>query len=419
MNKTTSDLPENKLFIPVIALILILGITFLVVNTTTIYRNRKSYINESRIKSKAQAQLMGENIYNMIYTVDFALLSVGSMIEDQSDDKKGSLSKAFRFIETEIKFLPQVENIIFLNPQGKVVFSINELKAFNLASFEEHRDAWLPYAIETDFSPDKKTTIYLSRRIETKTGDFIGVVAAVIDARFFYNHFDDYLSVDANAIVLFDNNGKLLSGWFNHSDFNEDSSNSSVHTLPYFSSLFQKNVIDGGRSTKENFDAVISTYQIRVFPYHIAVMHAKSDVLKKWYRETIRDILVMAGTLILALFTFTLIFQQRQRRKRAELELIKHQMDLETTIQKRTQQLDSINAALVEKNESLERALKEIKTLKGIVPICSYCKNIRDDKGYWEKVEVYVHRHSQADFSHSICPECAKKHFPEMDLYKE
>ncbi|MDK9706013.1 MAG: cache domain-containing protein [Desulforhopalus sp.] len=56
---------------------------------------------------------------------------------------------------------------------------------------------------------------------------------------------------------------------------------------------------------------------------------------------------------------------------------------------------------------------KRIETLRGIVPICSYCKEIRDDKGYWNQVESYVAKYTEAQFSHSICPKCLKKHFPE------
>lgn len=67
----------------------------------------------------------------------------------------------------------------------------------------------------------------------------------------------------------------------------------------------------------------------------------------------------------------------------------------------------------------LQNALSEIKTLKGILPICSYCKKIRDDKGYWNQIESYIHEHSEAEFSHSICQECAKKYYPDMDLYDE
>ena len=67
----------------------------------------------------------------------------------------------------------------------------------------------------------------------------------------------------------------------------------------------------------------------------------------------------------------------------------------------------------------LQKALEEIKTLRGIVPICANCKKIRDDKGYWEQVENYVSKHSEAIFSHSICPDCMKSLYPEYSVYKD
>ena len=57
----------------------------------------------------------------------------------------------------------------------------------------------------------------------------------------------------------------------------------------------------------------------------------------------------------------------------------------------------------------LQKALEEIKVLSGLIPICSYCKNIRDDEGYWQRVESYVQAHSDATFTHSICPDCLEK----------
>lgn len=64
----------------------------------------------------------------------------------------------------------------------------------------------------------------------------------------------------------------------------------------------------------------------------------------------------------------------------------------------------------------LKKAISEIKQLSGLLPICSHCKKIRDDKGYWSQLESYIRDHSDAEFSHSICPDCAKKHYPEFDL---
>jgi len=59
------------------------------------------------------------------------------------------------------------------------------------------------------------------------------------------------------------------------------------------------------------------------------------------------------------------------------------------------------------------------KALSGLLPICSYCKNIRDDKGYWSQIESYLRDNSKAQFSHSICPECAEKYYPNYNLYDE
>lgn len=62
----------------------------------------------------------------------------------------------------------------------------------------------------------------------------------------------------------------------------------------------------------------------------------------------------------------------------------------------------------------LHKTLAEIKVLRGIVPICSSCKKIRDDNGFWQQVEVYVSAHSDAMFSHGICPECLEELYPDI-----
>jgi hypothetical protein len=63
---------------------------------------------------------------------------------------------------------------------------------------------------------------------------------------------------------------------------------------------------------------------------------------------------------------------------------------------------------------NLQKALTEVKTLSGLLPICSWCKKIRDDEGYWQKIEKYIRDHTEADFTHGICNDCAKKVYPEL-----
>lgn len=72
------------------------------------------------------------------------------------------------------------------------------------------------------------------------------------------------------------------------------------------------------------------------------------------------------------------------------------------------QQLEEIQA----KNDVLRRQLDEIRTLRGLVPICAKCKNVRDDSGFWQSIEIYVSEHSEAEFSHSLCPHCRDVLYP-------
>lgn len=70
----------------------------------------------------------------------------------------------------------------------------------------------------------------------------------------------------------------------------------------------------------------------------------------------------------------------------------------------------ALQETLADQAEELRKALDEIKTLSGIIPICATCKKIRDDNGYWNQVEVYIRNHSDASFSHGICPDCMAKY---------
>jgi len=96
-----------------------------------------------------------------------------------------------------------------------------------------------------------------------------------------------------------------------------------------------------------------------------------------------------------------------------ELERSYFEESLKQQVVERTRELEK-------SNQQLQKALSEIKNLRGILPICSSCKKIRDDQGYWQQVELYVTEHSEATFSHGICPECEKEYYKELDsLFKK
>jgi len=108
---------------------------------------------------------------------------------------------------------------------------------------------------------------------------------------------------------------------------------------------------------------------------------------------------------------FIIMVQNITRRKKMELELKKHEEDMEKLVQQRT-------AALEDINKKLKVALCKVKLLSGMLPICASCKKIRDDKGYWNQIEEYIRDHSEAEFTHSMCEECAEKLYPGFNFKK-
>ena len=96
----------------------------------------------------------------------------------------------------------------------------------------------------------------------------------------------------------------------------------------------------------------------------------------------------------------------------AELDRFYIEESLKKMVAERTKELEL-------SNKELQVALKNVKKLSGLLPICGHCKKIRDDKGYWNQIDSYIQENSEAVFSHGICQECAKEHYPDYDIYEE
>lgn len=118
----------------------------------------------------------------------------------------------------------------------------------------------------------------------------------------------------------------------------------------------------------------------------------------------------------------------RQEYEEATSRYLDIYCNLEKKVSERTSELDAVNRRLLDEIEDrkrteaekeqlidqLQKAMQEVKVLSGFLPICASCKKIRDDTGYWRQIEEYISTHSNALFSHGICPECTKKLYPEF-----
>ena len=149
-----------------------------------------------------------------------------------------------------------------------------------------------------------------------------------------------------------------------------------------------------------------------------------------------REMILIAGSILLAWLIFRLFLARRVVER---LQIVSNCLRLEETCAESTRipvrgndeigdmaraveqfledrrLLFQTQQDLRQKVDEIQDAFNEIKTLRGIIPICSSCKKIRDDKGYWNQIELYIKEHSDADFSHGICPDCVKKLYPDMD----
>lgn len=121
------------------------------------------------------------------------------------------------------------------------------------------------------------------------------------------------------------------------------------------------------------------------------------------FQEISRELMYISAAImmLIVLLSVAIIYHglsEVNKRRIAEQELEKYYEHLEDLVDQRTRELST--------------ALSEVKVLSGLLPICASCKKIRDDQGYWNQIESYIQRYSQAQFSHSICPECIQKLYP-------
>lgn len=155
-------------------------------------------------------------------------------------------------------------------------------------------------------------------------------------------------------------------------------------------------------------------------PERFPVAHYEDDRISGWRENYVYK---LPSAEIVSVYS-----DETERMRAAEALKVAYE-ELEQKVKERTAELSQTNLQLIrEINErkrseterenlitKLQKALSEVNTLSGLLPICASCKKIRDDKGYWNQIEAYIRKHSQAEFSHSICPECAKALYPHLD----
>jgi hypothetical protein len=136
----------------------------------------------------------------------------------------------------------------------------------------------------------------------------------------------------------------------------------------------------------------------------------KNEKIRRVLMDRVENSVNSSGSAY-TLFESNITLQEKVAQRTEALQRVNK--DLQIEIQNRKRVEKEKEKLIVE----LQQALAEVKVLSGMLPICSFCKNIRNDEGYWQEIEAYLREHSTAEFSHSVCKDCMKKYYPE--IYQE
>ncbi|BHH82526.1 cache domain-containing protein [Desulforhopalus sp. 52FAK] len=360
--------------VPVLTVLLVTG--FLITSLTSFFVSRESLRSEIALN---ELPLTSDNIYSEIQrdllrpVFISSVMATDTFLRDWVLGGEQGPEKITRYL-LEIKTKYNTFTSFFVSEASKTYYhSAGILKQ---VSTTDPRDNWyfrvkgLEEHYEINVDPDKANkdamTIFVNYRVYDYDQNYIGVTGVGLTVNAVKTLIELYQKKYSRTIYFIDDDGTItLTG----SDFKE--TKDSLKSKDYFP-LFTRNMgaLEGNSFSYERDGQVVHTNirYIDEFKWHLVVEQPEQEVVQEIYR-----------TLLINLFLCVVV----------------------TAV------------VLVLVNYSITAYKKRIETLRGIVPICSFCKQIRDDKGYWNRVDAYIAKHTEAQFSHSICPDCVREHYPE------
>lgn len=370
---------KNTKLIPLIGILLVAG--FLATSLASYFASKKSLRLEI---SRNQLPLTGDNIYSEIQRdlirpiFISSLMASDTFLRDWIIQGEENEEKIVRYLK-EIKDKYHTITSFFVSDATHNYYYAGGI--LKKISPDEERDRWYyrveqmedeyEINIDPDMANSDEMTIFVNYRVHDYEGKYIGATGVGLTVSAVKKLISKYQEKYGRKIFFIDYLGNIKLADKNFSD--------SVKNI-YSDDILKiyREKLTGADEVSFSYisgkDTVLANARyIKEFGWTLIVEQAEGKALKPIFRTFLINLLICFGITALVLLLVVLIIKAYQ---------------------------------------------KKIDTLRGIVPICSYCKQIRDDKGYWNQVDEYVARHTEAEFSHSICPECVKKYFPDLPSSK-
>ncbi len=359
--------------------------------TWTLVNSRRQYVEQAKVTTDNLAQVLEQYLLASVRQIDLVLQSVKDEVERV--DMPLRTSGIETHLQAQFSRVPLLDSLRTTDAEGRLERLGNSdsqaLEDLSRRPFFLHLrqtpQAGLYISRPSRDGAGGTWIITLARRMERPVGVLRGVVFATVTLGQLTRELAQVEVGDHGSISLRGKDLDLLARYPATRDQDKligDTNISGDYLLG----------VQSGRqvshfSTRSVLDAEVRTYTFRRMsnpPFYILVGRAESDYLQTWHREAL-----LSGSAVLGLLTLSLGLAWMAR----------------TTWQK---QMDS----QVERDhliQDLTHALAEVKNLKGMLPICGHCKKIRDDQGYWNQMETYISEHTEATFTHGVCPDCAQE----------
>jgi len=347
-----------------------------------------------------------ESVRNDMNALDDILMFLKTEYENH-----GSVTSEMLALMKSARHIPIV-HISIINERGIIVSSLlPQLLSMNISDMEyfqafKKRDYDRPFFAKPVIGrATKKWLFHMSRRLNKPDGSMAGAINIGLDPNYFAHFFSQMALGKDHSISIIGRDGfvRILQTKAS-TEVGADVRNESF--FKYMQSAEQGSFVD---STIFDLKRHIFTYRTMPdYPLIVTMSISETEALSDLYQRKVNYWLGGFLGTIGVIVMFILLLWILQQRINTEDSLRRANEGLEKEVANRTAELEVMI-------QELQKALTEIKTLRGIVPICSYCKKIRDDKGYWNQVEQYVSDHTEAQFSHGICPACYEKQMKQMN----
>ena len=367
-------------------------VTLLVVSVVQGYFLR---IQQAEISSKNISGILNLYFSEKFKEIDLTLLAVRDELESQMSAGSIIRGKANKFFSRHQTRLPESDSLRFADENGIIrigtgvsetgpAISIRDRDYFRALKADPARNMVFSSPVIGRIS--KKWVIIFARSVSNPDGSFAGVVYSPVTLEYLTGVFSSLNVGSGGVFTMFDRDGLVYARYPEiHGGKERDAQRITNPIVLEQIKAGRDSFSYRSPSSLDGIDRFFSVKQITGYPLYIVAGLSAGHYMKPWERDA--SVLISLSVLFMV-FSFFFVWQ----------------------IQKGWDQLEKTRS-------SLEDALVNVRMLSGLLPICASCKRIRDDNGYWNQIEIYIRDHSEADFSHSLCPDCARKLYP--DVYPE